>query len=214
MFTGWQNLLLLGPTFLFSLCVHEYAHAWTAARKGDPTASQLGRLSLHPLAHADFVGTLALPAICLYYGFPFFGWAKPVPVDARYFKNPRRDFAVVAAAGPLANFGLAGIATALLAVIVRLPIESHWVDNVALFTVASIQVNLALGFFNLLPFPPLDGANVLQGFMTQKMAIRFGQLSRYSAALLLLLFFGGALRYLSLPISYVSRFLIRLATGL
>src|SRR3954470_20795806 len=102
MHSGLMNVLLLVPVFLFSLCVHEYAHAWVAVRRGDPTPVLMGRLSMHPLAHADWVGTLLLPIICIYNGWPFFGWAKPVPVDARNFRNGRRDMALVAAAGPLA----------------------------------------------------------------------------------------------------------------
>ncbi len=213
MMSGWQKVLLVGPVFLFSLCVHEYAHAWTAARKGDPTASQMGRLTLHPMAHADILGTLLLPGICLYYGLPFFGWAKPVPVDPRYFKHPRRGMAVVAAAGPIANLILAAFATAILAFIVRLPMRAELLDTVTLFTVVSIQVNLALAFFNLIPLPPLDGFNILQGFLPAKLAWQLSRLARYSGILLIFLLVSGGLRVIGIPIYHCYEFLIHVATG-
>src|SRR5688572_21615514 len=97
------RVVLLVPVFLFSLCFHEFAHAWLATKCGDPTPANEGRLTMHPMAHADLFGTLILPILCIYYGLPFFGWAKPVPIDARNFKRGRTDVAFVAAAGPLAN---------------------------------------------------------------------------------------------------------------
>src|SRR5207253_1952084 len=95
-----MNVVLLVPVFLFSLCLHEFAHAWVAKLLGDTTAQSAGRLTLHPMAHADVFGTLILPAVCIYSGLPFIGWAKPVPVDARQFKHPPSDAAF--ALGPYA----------------------------------------------------------------------------------------------------------------
>src|SRR5688572_3811325 len=105
--SGLLNVILLVPVFLFSLCVHEWAHAWVATQRGDSTPRDAGRLTLQPWAHADLVGTLLLPILCIYYGMPFFGWAKPVPIDARNMKYGRKDMALVAFAGPLSNVILA-----------------------------------------------------------------------------------------------------------
>lgn len=208
---GIQNVLLLVPVFLFSLCVHEFAHAWTASKKGDPTPQLLGRLTLHPMAHADIVGTLLLPIFCIYYGWPFFGWAKPVPIDARHFKNPRRDLALVAAAGPASNILLALISTALLALWIRLPIESKILETVQIFSAISIQVNLMLAFFNLIPLPPLDGFNVLQGFLSPKLSSRLYEFQRYSNVILIVLLFSGGFRYLAAPVMGIFNFLLTLA---
>ena len=106
-----------------SLCFHEFAHAWMAVKRGDPTPKLNGRLSMHPMVHADILGTLILPTLAIYTGAPFFGWAKPVPVDIRNLKYGRKDFALVAAAGPLANIILAFFSTALLFVLVRIPLN-------------------------------------------------------------------------------------------
>lgn len=210
---GLQNVLLLVPVFLFSLCVHEFAHAWTAARKGDTTARLAGRLTLHPLAHADMIGTLLLPIVCIYNGWPFFGWAKPVPIDARNFKNPRRDMAIVAAAGPASNMILAVLATGLLAVLVRVPTEAKVVETLQIFSVVSIQVNLMLALFNLIPIPPLDGFMVCQAFLTQNMARRMYRILPYSNLLLLALLLTGGFRIVSIPAMHCFRWLITAATG-
>ncbi len=209
---GWLNVLLLVPIFLFCLSVHEFAHAWVAVRCGDLTAKKLGRLSLHPMAHADLIGTLALPILCIYYGWPFFGWAKPVPVDVRNLKRGRRDMSLVAAAGPAANVVLALLATALLFVLVRLEVEHKILDTVKLFTVVSIQVNLALAFFNLLPVPPLDGFNILQGFLPRQAVSWLYRFAPAANLILLVLLISGGLSYLGRPIGYCFRFLIQLAT--
>lgn len=208
---GLSNVVLLVPIFLFSLCFHEYAHAWVAVKRGDPTPSILGRLSMHPLAHADLVGTLLLPILCIYNGWPFFGWAKPVPVDSRNLKKGRHDMALVAAAGPAANLILAVVATVLLSIETRLPFQHHVIQSILTFTVVSIQVNLMLAFFNLLPIPPLDGFMIAQGFMSQAMANRFLSFARYANLVLLVLLLTGGLRYLSIPVRAVFDLLLRTA---
>src|SRR4051812_12673184 len=175
---GLLNVLLLVPVFLFSLCVHEFAHAWTAVKRGDPTAQLLGRLSLHPMAHADLFGTLLLPTLCIYYGLPFVGWAKPVPIDIRNLKHGRRDMALVAIAGPLSNVVLALMATAGLALLTHVPalaehLPQNLMETMQVFAVVGIQVNLALAIFNLLPVPPLDGFNVVQAFLPRRVLVHF-----------------------------------------
>lgn len=210
---GWLNVLLLVPVFLFSLSVHEFAHAWVAVRLGDPTPELAGRLSMHPLAHADWIGTLLLPILCIYYGWPFFGWAKPVPVDVRNLKRGRKDMALVAVAGPLSNVMQALLAALLLAVWTRLPFEHRVLDTLKLFTVVSIQVNLALAIFNMIPIPPLDGFNVVQGFLSHRLVSRFYRMAPAANILLLVLFVSGGLTYLSIPIQWCFRFLVGMAVS-
>jgi Zn-dependent protease len=211
------RVVLLVPIFLFSLCFHEFAHAWMAVRRGDKTPADAGRLTMHPMAHADILGTFILPIICIYYGAPFFGWARPVPIDARNFKYGRKDVALVAAAGPLANILLSLISTGILWLLVRGPadfeIMGHKVmETVTLFTVVSIQVNLMLAFFNLIPIPPLDGFNVIQAMLSGKAAAKLYDLSRYATLLLFVLLFTGSFRVLSIPVMACFKFLLGLAT--
>lgn len=209
---GLQKVLLLVPVFLFSLCFHEYAHAWMALRLGDTTAQKAGRYTMHPLAHADLVGTLLLPIICIYNGWPFFGWAKPVPVDSRNFKNPRTDMAFVALAGPLSNILLAFVCTGLLWLLVRLPHSQLGTEVIPQFLATSIMVNLMLAFFNLIPIPPLDGFSVLQGLVPKKAAHGLDILHRYGNALLLLLLVSGLFNLITYPVRFAYHSLLYLVT--
>ena len=209
--SGLQRVVLLVPIFLFSLCVHEFAHAWVATKRGDPTAKLMGRLTLHPLAHADWIGTFFLPIVCIYYGWPFFGWAKPVPVDTRYFKHGRRDMALVAAAGPISNILLALIATGVLALLIRVPLEHSVVETMQLFAVIAIQVNLMLAFFNLIPIPPLDGFMVIQGILSARVATTFSRLAPHANLILFILLFSGGLRFIATPVYRIFHALVGFA---
>jgi Zn-dependent protease len=211
--SGWTNVLLLVPVMLFSLCVHEYAHAWVATKRGDPTPASLGRLTLQPWAHWDLLGTILLPVACIYYGLPFIGWAKPVPVDIRNLKWGRRDMALVAMAGPIANVILALLATALLGGLVRAPIEAEVLKTIQIFTVVAIQVNLMLAIFNLLPVPPLDGFNIVQGVLPIRWVIQLAKMAPLVNLLLLAMLFTGGLRYLAIPGQIAFRFLTGLVLG-
>jgi len=151
---GMTKILLLVPIFLFSLCIHEYAHGWVALLRGDDTAKRMGRLTLNPMAHADMIGTIFLPMLCLYYNWFFIGWAKPVPVDSRNLKNGLQDMALVAAAGPASNVILAVLSALFLGICLRIPIDSPVMQTVQVFAVTSIQINLMLAIFNLIPIPP------------------------------------------------------------
>lgn len=178
---------------IFAITVHEVAHGWIAKKYGDKTAWMLGRLTLNPLKHIDPVGTLIVPGILLLSGTGFiFGWAKPVPVDARNFKNPRHDMAIVALAGPAANL-LMAVGWALLARLgVALNIE--FVSMPLIYSgIAGISINLVLALINLLPIPPLDGSRVVTGILPNRWAWRYNQLERYGFIILLLLLFSGGL---------------------
>ncbi len=173
------QLLIILSVLLFSLTVHETAHAVTADWFGDPTARRLGRISLNPLVHLDPVGSLMLPLMGYFLGGFIFGWAKPVPVNPANLKNHRRDFLVIAAAGPASNIVLAIGASVLLGAV---PGGLGASDGVAgaLATVGftMLQLNLLLAVFNMLPIPPLDGGNVVAGLLPESLAVQYDRLIR------------------------------------
>ena len=166
---------------LFSLTVHETAHAWTADRLGDPTARLAGRVSLNPVVHADLIGTVIFPLLSLVGGIPLIGWAKPVPVNLGRLRRGRTDYVLVAAAGPASNLLLALVASAVMAV---MPWESLLTGSrdvaTPLFTLLSraLTLNVLLAVFNMLPSPPLDGGNVLGGLLPRPIAMRYDALVR------------------------------------
>lgn len=166
---------------LFSLTVHETAHAWTADRLGDPTARLAGRVSLNPVVHADLIGTVLFPLLSLVGGIPLIGWAKPVPVNLGRLRRGRTDYVLVAAAGPASNLLLALVASAVMAV---MPWESLLTGSrdvaTPLFTLLSraLTLNVLLAVFNMLPIPPLDGGNVLAGLLPRPIAMRYDALVR------------------------------------
>jgi Zn-dependent protease len=149
--------------FLFALCVHESAHAWVAWRLGDPTARMLGRATLNPVRHIDPVGTILIPVLCYLSGAGFFfGWAKPVPVDLRNFRNPVRDDVLVSIAGPASNFLLAIVSIIALRLLAMTGGTLAVAEPLALLLWFSMLCNVGLGIFNLIPVPPLDGSHVLR----------------------------------------------------
>jgi Zn-dependent protease len=177
---------------LISLTIHEAAHAWTADRLGDRTARMLGRVSLNPLVHIDPIGTVVLPLIAAVSHLPIIGWAKPVPVNTRNLGHPRRDFMLVAAAGPISNLLQAVVAAALL----RMVTEGSAVFDVLFL---AIQINLLLAFFNLIPVPPLDGGNVLMGLLPTRVAVRYSQLRQYGFLVLYAMMFTGVASAIVVP---------------
>jgi len=181
---------------IFAITVHEVAHGWVAKKKGDNTAFMLGRLTLNPIKHIDLLGTIVIPGLLLVTGTGMiFGWAKPVPVDSRHFKNPRKDMALVAIAGPVSNI-LMAIGWALL---IRLAviIESEFVTLPLIYTgIAGISINLILALINLIPIPPLDGSRVLSAFLPSKWAWRYNQIERYGFLILMALLWSNGLSYI------------------
>ena len=154
--------------------VHEVAHGWVASLFGDQTARLSGRLTLNPLKHIDPVGTIIVPILLLLFSNFIFGWAKPVPVDARNMKNPRRDMALVALAGPLSNFLMALLwaAVAKIGILSSSDMDSWFVPLVYMGE-AGIMINIVLGVLNCLPIPPLDGGRVLYNILPSQLAYRF-----------------------------------------
>jgi Zn-dependent protease len=190
---------------LFSLTIHETAHAWTADRLGDPTARLLGRISLNPLVHADPIGTVVFPVIAALSHVPLIGWAKPVPVNARHLRSPRRDFVLVAAAGPASNLLLALAAAVLLRLVPVSPVtigEPNVSAPLASFLAQLKQINVLLAVFNMIPIPPLDGGNVLAGLLPRQLAFAFNAIRPYGFLLLYVLMFTGRLDYLVLAPAY------------
>jgi Zn-dependent protease len=186
---------------LFSLTVHEMAHAWSADRLGDPTARLLGRVSLNPIVHADPIGTVLFPLLALVSGAPLIGWAKPVPVSSGRLGNPRRDFILVAAAGPASNLLMAFAAALLLSVLPISPTisgETNVSAPVATILSQGLRLNVLLAVFNMIPIPPLDGGNVLAGLLPPRLAVSFNRLRPYGFLLLYALVFSGGFDYLVL----------------
>ena len=182
-----QTLLLLAPPILLALTFHEYAHAFVANRYGDDTAKQSGRLTLNPLRHLDPLGTIMIFLV-------HFGWAKPVPVNPHRLKNPKKDMLWISAAGPLANMVLALVSGVLLRLIFATggkPDQYSITGLLTLMLIMSLQINLALAIFNVLPIAPLDGSKILSGLLPSRHEGKIYFLERYGPFILIgLIVFG------------------------
>jgi len=181
---------------LFAIVLHEVAHGWVADKLGDNTARFMGRLTLNPIKHIDPIGTVLIPVLLLVVGSPFlFGYAKPVPINFRKLRNPKRDMIWVALAGPVTNLLLALISTLVLAVTVNMPGSMEWVAQpLALMCQASIIINVVLCIFNLLPLPPLDGGRVAVGLLPGPMAYQLSRIEPFGFMIIILLLVSGVLQ--------------------
>ncbi len=202
---NFAQIFIAFIVLLFSLTVHEMAHAWTADRLGDPTARLLGRVSLNPMVHADLIGTILFPLIAMVSHAPLIGWAKPVPVNMRYLRHPRRDYVLVAAAGPASNLILA-ISAALFLVVLPISPQTLGEANVSVPLAATLsqlmQLNVLLAVFNMVPIPPLDGGNVLAGLLPSSLSIAFNKLRPYGFVLLYALILTDGFRLFVMPPYY------------
>lgn len=203
-----QTFTILIPPILLAVTVHEMAHGYIADRLGDPTPRAHGRLTLNPFKHLDLWGTL----VFLITGM--IGWAKPVPIDARYFRNPQRDMLWVALAGPMSNVLLAVAFALIYRYMSGLYLGSSILKIIKplfLMVQTSVVINLGLACFNLLPVPPLDGSHVLEAFLPLEWLQAFKRFQVYGVFFLLLLVVTGLVNYLILP---PLRLLIKIFLGL
>ena len=198
---------------LFSLCVHEWAHARMALFKGDSLARDQGRLSLNPFVHASLLGTFILPLMSIFTGLPVFGWAKPVPVDPTILKNPRQDMFWIAFAGPLSNFCMAFGGTLTLT-LVSLMLSGGGALYFHSLLESFIYINLLLGFFNLIPLHPLDGAKVLARFLPLEWNLKLEQWEGYTSWVLIALFVTGGFSTIAFPAYWLTQKLIFLSKAL
>ncbi len=188
-----MDFLLIVPVLLFSVVVHEVAHAWQALREGDPTARDLGRITLNPLPHLDMVGSIIVPVVLHFLPGDFlFGWAKPVPVNPRNYRNYRAGDIRVSLAGIVSNLGLVAVCAALLALMAMLGVASpttggasgSLATSIVLILTYGVFINLILAYFNLIPVPPLDGSHVLYHLLPPALAVRYRSMGRYGITLL------------------------------
>ncbi len=197
----FHTISYMGLPLLFAMVLHEYAHGWMAEKCGDSTAKREGRLTINPLAHIDPFGTVILPLICLMLPGSFlFGWAKPVPIDPRNMHQPRRDMALVAAAGPGMNLLLAVASALLLALLLTFEptlslqktaeaetsgfFATMFLRPIAVMALYSVMINVFLALFNLLPIPPLDGGRILTALLPPKPAMALARLEPYGMLIL------------------------------
>ena len=209
-----QGFSIWALPVLSAITLHEAAHGYVAHRLGDQTAYMLGRVTLNPFKHIDPVGTLILPMLLLYLGGSIFGWAKPVPINGRNLKSYRRDLALIAAAGPLANLFMAflwGGCAKLGFMLAQYGLSAEIIRWLLLSSVAGMQINLVLMIFNLLPLMPLDGGKIISVMLPGKIGYYFDQFEHVGFFLLVLLLISGLAAFLIIPpVQWLLDLIIRL----
>lgn len=210
--TVMQRIAIWALPVLFAITVHEVAHGWAALKLGDPTAKMLGRLTLNPIKHIDPIGTIVVPGLLLMLGGFIFGWAKPVPVTWENLKQPKRDMALVAIAGPGANL----IMAVFWAIIMKLGIMVSGTSDWYAFPLiamgqAGIFINIILMVLNLIPLPPLDGGRIATGLLPGPLSWKFSRIEPYGFFILLGLLATGILgKLLWPPVLLITNFIIQL----
>lgn len=211
-----QSLLSLFA-LLFAITIHEASHAWSAMKFGDPTAQSMGRVTINPLAHIDPLGTIILPLFLIALGAPAFGWAKPVMVNPRNLRNPRRDNLWISFAGPAANLSAAGLCLLLILLIKALRPGAmvylasflggnqsvsagfYPVEGLVLILFFLVLINTYLAVFNLIPVPPLDGSGILEGLLSPSAAASYSKIRPYGFIIVLGLIMLGLLDIIFRP---------------
>ena len=189
-----QKIIIAAIPIIFAITVHEVAHGWVASKLGDPTAKLAGRLTLNPVKHVDLLGTIAVPLIMIALTPFAFGWAKPVPVDWRNLRQPRRDMALVAAAGPGANVIMLALWTLLLSSMATTGSDISYLSTLLIeMARVGIIINIVLIALNLLPLPPLDGSRIVTSFLSPGAAYKYNLLERWGLPILVVLIFTGVL---------------------
>ena len=196
-----EKIVVAAVPIIFAITVHEVAHGWVAGKLGDPTAKLAGRLTLNPVKHIDPVGTIAVPLIMIALTPFAFGWAKPVPVNWRNLNHPRRDMALVAAAGPGANIVMLVLWTLLLSALFATGNDTSYLSTLLVeMAKVGVIINIVLIALNLLPLPPLDGSRIVTAFLSPAAAQKYNALERWGLPILVVLIFTGALGKILHPI--------------
>jgi len=190
-----MDLIVKIIALIFAVVIHEVAHGYAAYLLGDPTAKRAHRLTLNPIAHLDLFGSVILPLVLVFTGSPvLLGWAKPVPFNPGYFRDPRRGIMIVGAAGPAMNFLAALVSAVLFRLVGPLsPLIAH-------FLVFFCATNLILGIFNLIPIPPLDGSRIVLGLLPDDLVPAYLRLEQFGFILIFVLLYLGVLDYIVFPI--------------
>ena len=208
-----QTICVYAIPLIFAITLHESAHGWAAGRLGDPTATMLGRVTINPIPHIDPIGTIAVPGALLLMsaltggGGLLFGWAKPVPINPRYFRNPLKAMTLTAAAGPLSNLLQMIFWALLLKALAAVGFYDKFVISVC---AAGISVNLMLMAFNLIPIPPLDGGRIVRGLLPRQAGMAFDKIEPYGFMILLVLMVGGGLSFFVRPFLMFGQWIINL----
>ena len=208
-----QTICVYAIPLIFAITLHESAHGWAAGRLGDPTATMLGRVTINPIPHIDSIGTIAVPGALLLMsaltggGGLLFGWAKPVPINPRYFRNPLKAMTITAAAGPLSNLLQMIFWALLLKALAAVGFYDKFVISVC---AAGISVNLMLMAFNLIPIPPLDGGRIVRGLLPRQAGMAFDKIEPYGFMILLVLMVGGGLSFFVRPFLMFGQWIINL----
>ncbi len=209
-----QKIAIWTLPILLAIILHEVAHGWVAYKLGDPTAKSQGRLTLNPLVHIDPIGTVVVPLVLLVLGGFIFGWARPVPVDPRYFKDPYKDMAKVAIAGPLSNLLMAIGWGFLMLWGARMQVDMPTVGKFMMYSgLAGVQINLILAALNLIPIPPLDGSRIVAAFLPYNLRTSYYRLEPYGFFILLALIFTGLLNPILMPIYLALKSVVQSIIG-